>query len=110
MWNVTIPQSTMSRLDKRTTLEKRVEMAFSRAQACLKAFGSETIDTNLGKVYSKTGLVDATADKLLNKMIKSTITIGKQESTLTKTLKTKIKTQQRAKLRPLEEILQFFSF
>ena len=53
----------MNRLDKRTNLEKRVELTFSRAETGLTVLGSKTIDTNLGNVYSKTGLVDATADK-----------------------------------------------
>ena len=31
------------------------KLAFSRAEACSTVFGSNTIDTNLGKVDSKTG-------------------------------------------------------
>ena len=36
---------------------------FYRTEACFTVLGSKTIDKDLGKVYSKTGLDDATADK-----------------------------------------------
>ena len=59
----------MIRLDKPMKREKRVEMTFSRAEACLTVLGSETNDTNLGMVYSKTSLFDATADKFAEKYV-----------------------------------------
>ena len=43
---------------------RRVDIDFSRPEVFLAVLGSKTIDTDLDIVYSKTGLDDATADKL----------------------------------------------
>ena len=77
-----------------------------RAEACLTVFGSETCDTNLGKFYSKIGLVDATADKFSEQHgIKINDEDIKRESDKNKNITKLNKYNKRTKLRPVGEIL-----
>ena len=61
-------------------------------EACLPVLGSKTRDTDLGIIYSKSGLDDATADKFskINK-IKTTDNDKTQQSEENKTQQTKFK-------------------
>ena len=71
----------------------------------MTVLGSETFDSDLGIVYSKTGLDIATADKFSKTNKVKTINEDvKQQSDTNKNITNNVKTQQHTKLRPLGEI------
>ena len=61
---VTIPPEHLKQAWQINGTWDALKLTFSRTEACLTVLGSETHDTDLGIVYSKTGLDIATADKL----------------------------------------------
>ena len=98
---------TMKRLDKRTSCEKHMDFDFSWAEACLAVLGSETLETDLGILYSKLGLGNATANKFAKQnSVKINNNNAKTEIVKNENVTTKDKTQQRTKLWPLGEILE----
>ena len=60
---ITIPGSTLNRLDKQTKCMKHVDLIPSGTKAWLTFVGSKTLDTNLGMFIPKWGLDFATGDK-----------------------------------------------
>ena len=72
----------------------------------LTALGSETCDTNLGIVYSKTGLDDATAERFAKQNYIKQQNYGNKIKFTTKIKHKGLINPQNTKLRPFPEILK----